>query len=85
MALSKGCPGARTIQEATPEYINCPHCGGEMEIWSDELFARCPHCKGAVPRRRGASCLDWCACAGECVGLERYHRLKGGERGARPS
>lgn len=77
MTLAKGCPGALTIREARPEDITCPHCGGEMEIWSDELVARCPHCKQLVPQKRGASCIDWCAYAAECVGAEKYRRLKG--------
>ncbi len=78
MTWAKGCPGARTIREATPEYIACPHCGREMEIWSDELVARCPHCKQLVPQQnKGASCIDWCAFAAQCVGAEKYRRIKG--------
>lgn len=77
MELAKGCPGARTIKEASPEYMPCPHCGKEMEVWTDELVARCPHCKKPVPRERGASCIDWCAFAAECVGAQKYRRLKG--------
>jgi Zn finger protein HypA/HybF involved in hydrogenase expression len=78
MAFGRGCPGARLIREAAPEYVECPHCGGEVEIWTDELLARCPHCRWSVPRERGASCIDWCAHAAECVGEEVYRRLKGG-------
>ena len=77
MTLFSGCPGARTIREATPQYEECPHCGGEVEVWSDEPFARCPHCRGLVRQKRGASCLDWCAYAAQCVGLEKLQRLKG--------
>ncbi len=80
MALRNSCPGARLIREPTPENIACPHCGQEMEIWSDELVARCPHCRRPVPRERGASCLDWCAYAAECVGADKYRRLKGGQQ-----
>ncbi len=65
------------IREPSPEYIACPHCAGELEMWSDELVARCPHCRQIVPRRAGATCLDWCAHAAECVGAEKYRRLKG--------
>ena len=42
--MLKGCPGAIVFKDARPDYIACPHCGEEMEIWSDELLARCPHC-----------------------------------------
>ncbi len=76
MTLAKGCPGARTIREASPEYISCPHCGREMEIWSDELLARCPHCKKAVTQQRGVSCIVWCAYAAECVGAEKLRQLR---------
>jgi len=79
MTLAKGCPGARTVREASPKYINCPHCGQEMEVWSDEPIARCPRCQRPVPQKRGASCLDWCAYAAECVGVQKYQRLKGGQ------
>jgi hypothetical protein len=77
--LAQGCPGARTIREARPEYIDCPHCGQEMEIWSDEPLARCPHCRQVATQERGASCIDWCAMAAQCVGEETYRRLKGGQ------
>jgi DNA-directed RNA polymerase subunit RPC12/RpoP len=76
MSLSKACPGAKFIREASPEYIECPRCGGELELWSDEPFARCPHCRAVVPRKIGASCIDWCAHAAECVGVEALRKLK---------
>ena len=75
--LGRGCPGARMIREARPEYVDCPRCGTEVEIWTDEAVARCPECDGLVTRDAGPSCLDWCPHAVECVGLETYRRLKG--------
>lgn len=80
MTLANSCPGARLIREPTPETINCPNCGAEVEIWSDELVARCPNCLKLVPRRQGASCLDWCPHAAECVGAEKYRRLTPGRQ-----
>ncbi len=74
--MIKGCPGAITIREARPDYISCPHCGHEMEIWSDEPLARCPSCGLWVSKERGASCIDWCKAAPQCIGLEAYERLK---------
>lgn len=76
MALASGCPGARFIREARPEYVECPHCGGEVEVWSDEASGRCPRCRRPVPRERGAACIDWCAHAAECIGAAAYKRLK---------
>ena len=84
MTMFKGCPGAVTLREAVPEYVDCPHCGEEMEIWSDEARARCHNCLAWVNREQGASCIEWCAHAKECVGVEKYERLttarKGGMR-----
>lgn len=79
--LSQGCPGARMIRDAIPEDVACPHCGAEVEIWTDEVMARCPQCRGLVTRDVGPSCLDWCAHAVECVGPETYRRLKGEDAG----
>ncbi|MBN1660660.1 MAG: hypothetical protein JXA93_19850 [Anaerolineae bacterium] len=74
--MIRGCPGAIAFREARPEDIDCPHCGEEMEIWSDEPVARCSHCGLYVSKERGASCIDWCKAAAECIGLEAYERLK---------
>jgi len=74
--LSKSCPGAFLFKDPTPDYMDCPHCGQEMEIWSDEPIGRCDHCGLWVTRERGASCIDWCSHARECIGLDRYERLK---------
>ena len=76
MSLFKGCPGAINIREATPEDIDCPQCGEEVEIWSDELIAKCSHCGASVSRDQGPSCIDWCNFAEECIGTEKYQRLK---------
>ena len=78
MVLDKSCPGSRTIREPRPEYMNCPDCGTEVEIWTDELKATCPHCGGRVYRAQQASCIDWCPHAKECVGPEVYERLRPG-------
>ena len=67
---------AINIREVTPEDIACPQCGEEVEIWSDELTARCTHCETRVSREQGPSCIDWCAFAEQCIGTEKYQRLK---------
>lgn len=73
---AKFCPGAMIFKSPVPEYIECPQCGKEMEIWSDEPMARCTNCGVWVAKERGASCIDWCAYAKECIGLDKYERLK---------
>ena len=75
MSLFKGCPGAINFREVRPDDIECPFCGTEVEIWSDEATAKCPGCGREVTQSRGASCIDWCTCARECVGDEKYERL----------
>lgn len=80
MSLNKACPGARVLREPSPEYTACPHCGKEMETWSDEPLARCPHCRAIVPRVMGASCIDWCTHAAACIGIEALQRLRGAQK-----
>ena len=77
--MNKSCPGSRAIKEAAPSYMVCPHCQNEVEIWTDEYRVRCGRCKAWVFRTQGATCLDWCAKAQECVGaqaLAAYQQAK---------
>jgi hypothetical protein len=74
--MAGSCPGAIVFKDARPDYVDCVHCGREMEIWSDEPLARCPSCGLWTSKERGASCIDWCRSAVECIGLEAYERLK---------
>ncbi len=76
MVFDKLCPGSRSIREPRPESINCPDCGREVEIWTDELKATCLGCGNKVFRAQQASCIDWCPRAKECVGPEAYERLR---------
>ena len=73
--LADSCPGSRLIRQPVPEDIACIHCGAEVEIWSFEAITRCPNCGGVVCRTQGATCLDWCAAAKQCVGEETYARI----------
>ncbi len=77
MSLFRGCPGAINIREVTPEDMACPQCGGDVEIWSDELTTRCRQCGAVVSREQAPSCIDWCHFAEQCIGTEKYQRLKG--------
>ena len=62
------CPGSKNIRQPKPEYIKCPSCGEEVEIWTDEIKTICLKCKAAVMRKEESSCLEWCKYAKECVG-----------------
>lgn len=70
------CPGSQTAKEPVPEYIECPFCKGEVEIWSDESKATCPNCKSVVPREMKAGCWEWCKFAEKCLGAERLSQLQ---------
>jgi len=74
--LKDSCPGSIEIRKPKPEDIRCRHCGEVIEIWSDEVEVRCKHCSKITSRFLGPTCLDWCAFAKECVGEEKYKRLK---------
>jgi uncharacterized paraquat-inducible protein A len=71
------CPG-QDSRKALPENITCANCGYIAEIFSDEIKANCPKCKNLIYRGRLPSCLDWCKAARDCIGEERWIKLKGG-------
>lgn len=75
----KFCPGSRSLRDPIPEYIPCPRCGQEVEIWSDEVKGLCTQCKLPVFREKQPSCIDWCPYATKCFGEEEYKRIKGQE------
>ena len=54
--------------------FDCPSCGEEVEIWTDEIRGVCSNCGRAVFRDGYMSCLEWCKFAQECVGEEAYDR-----------
>jgi len=62
------CPGLSQFIRPKPEYIRCPNCSGQVEIWSDEEETECEYC-GATVTRGVQSCLDWCEYADQCRGI----------------
>jgi len=56
------------------EIKDCPKCGEEIEIFSNEASAKCPKCKFVIYNDL-LSCVEWCEYAKECVGEETYDRL----------
>ncbi len=69
------CPG-QDSRNLKVEVIRCSRCGYEVEIFSDEQRVRCPKCKKTVSRERLPSCVDWCKAARQCIGEERWRKLK---------
>ena len=71
------CPGqdGRNLKSET---IKCPDCGYVAEIFSDEVKVKCLKCKGLICRAMLPSCVDWCKAARECIGEEKWKKLKAG-------
>lgn len=44
------CPGPDRKKPLAPEIIECPNCGKELEIWTDESMAWCPVCSEKISR-----------------------------------
>jgi hypothetical protein len=74
--MKESCPGSSEIRNPFPEELRCHYCGHANEIWSDETETQCKDCKKTIGRQMKPTCLDWCPAAKECVGLEKYNRLK---------
>ncbi|MBI5027040.1 MAG: hypothetical protein HZC12_10015 [Nitrospirae bacterium] len=70
------CPGSKEIKKPKPEDIRCRYCGNKLEIWTDEVEVKCKKCGKITMRVLGPTCIDWCPYARECVGDEKYKRLK---------
>lgn len=47
----------------------CPHCGGLIEFWKDDVTLRCPHCRKLITNPRfDPGCAAWCSYASKCLG-----------------
>jgi len=68
------CPGAETIIRPKLQIVNCPHCGAEIERWTDEIKGVCENCGKEVIFDID-SCIQWCEYAKKCVGDERYEEI----------
>lgn len=70
------CPGSKKIKQPEPKIIKCNSCNAEVEIWTDEIQAVCPSCKNTIIcLDEGASCLEWCKYAKECVGEQAFDKF----------
>jgi ribosomal protein S27E len=68
------CPGAANLRTPTLKVKKCPQCGGEVEVFSNDVAVKCTQC-GFVVYNDIASCVQWCKHAQECVGIEMFERL----------
>ncbi len=76
------CPGAKTFTQPAPEFLPCPKCHNEVEIWTDEAEAKCDRCGNAVTRAMLQGCIDYCQAAKECLGEVLYSRLMAAKKRA---
>ena len=72
--IDSQCPGAKHILKPRPQIYNCPNCGEEVEIWSDENRNICNNCGKTVIKEQSISCIEWCNHAKECVGENAYYK-----------
>lgn len=70
------CPGQGAVSLSAQVYP-CPKCQTEVEIFSNEVKVKCYNCGEMVYQDVLPTCIDWCAAARECIGEERWKRLKG--------
>lgn len=71
------CPGQDT-RKRSAENMTCRECGYMAEIFSDENKIKCPKCGNLVRRERLPSCADYCKAARDCIGEERWVKLREG-------
>jgi len=72
----KQCPGSSAFAQPKLEIVECPDCGGDVEVWSDEADGLCPACKKPVVRRNTQACMDWCRYAVQCLGEVKYKQYR---------
>jgi len=72
------CPGISQFMRPIPQYIKCPKCSSDVEIWSDEEKAQCSQC-GTIFPRKVQSCLDWCEYADKCKDIIEAKKKERGE------
>lgn len=82
---ASSCPGAKAFRQPKPEFIPCPSCHAEVEIWTDEAEAKCDECGQTVSREMLQGCVDYCPSAKECLGEKLYTRIMAAkQRGKEP-
>ena len=68
------CPGSANLRTPTLLIKKCPQCGGEVEVFSNDVSVACSNC-GFVVYNDIMTCVQWCKYAKECVGEETYERI----------
>jgi len=76
--MAAKCPGS----DIEITIVNCPKCGGEVELFTGDSKAKCPSCGWWVPREK-AACIEWCPGARQCFRhvFKEEEKSGKGERG----
>ena len=77
--MERSCPGLSDFLRPKPEYIKCPNCGGDVEIWTDEDKGECTSC-GLKVSREMQTCLDWCEYADKCRQMIAVKKIREGSQ-----
>jgi hypothetical protein len=71
--MTAKCPG-NDMSKWKPDdiqFVPCPSCGQEVEIWKDEPVRMCPGCGKPVRNMSlNLDCEQWCPAASECPGVQ---------------
>jgi len=68
------CPGSANLRTPSLAVKQCPQCGAEVEVFSNDVSVACPGCDFTVYNDL-LSCVQWCKYAKQCVGEEVYRKL----------
>ena len=69
------CPGSYGTGTPAIKIKRCPHCDGEVELFSIDMKVDCPSCGQPVFNNIN-SCAEYCKYAEQCLGTEAYRKLK---------
>lgn len=59
------CPGSKKLRTPEISVRQCPGCGGDVELFSDETHAHCERC-GMIVHGAWRHCTEWCKFADLC-------------------
>jgi NADH pyrophosphatase NudC (nudix superfamily) len=75
-AMNTKCPG-QDMKNLRAAMYQCPKCGAEVEMFSDELKIKCRKCGEYVYKEQTPSCIEWCPSARQCLGEARWEAIRG--------
>jgi DNA-directed RNA polymerase subunit RPC12/RpoP len=58
IAVNDKCPG-KSMRNLTAKIYRCRHCGGEVEMFSDEPRVRCKKCRNFIYKEQLPCCIEY--------------------------